>query len=95
MPLRCGRAPRHRSTREETEPLDLANRGVVERENRLGNGADVASPVDMQEFWKKHGELPGFAAGTLIPSSRRRRLLVVDARFPPTSRLSGARVLNG
>jgi hypothetical protein len=26
--------------------------------------ADVAPPVDVQEFWKKHGELPGFAAGT-------------------------------
>ena len=26
--------------------------------------ADVASPVDVQEFWMKHGELPGFAAGT-------------------------------
>ena len=26
--------------------------------------ADVASPADVQEFWKKHGELPGFAAGT-------------------------------
>jgi hypothetical protein len=26
--------------------------------------ADVASPVDVQEFWKKHSELPGFAAGT-------------------------------
>jgi hypothetical protein len=26
--------------------------------------ADVASPVDVQEFWKEHGELPGFAAGT-------------------------------
>ena len=26
--------------------------------------ADVASPVDVQEFWKKQGELPGFAAGT-------------------------------
>jgi hypothetical protein len=25
--------------------------------------ADVASPVEVQEFWKKHGELPGFAAG--------------------------------
>jgi hypothetical protein len=26
---------------------------------------DVASPVDVQEFWGKHdGELPGFAAGT-------------------------------
>ena len=25
--------------------------------------ADVASPVDVQEFWKKNGELPGFAAG--------------------------------
>jgi hypothetical protein len=28
------------------------------------HNADVASPVDVQEFWKKHGELPGFAAGT-------------------------------
>ena len=26
--------------------------------------ADVASPVDVDEFWRRHGELPGFAAGT-------------------------------
>jgi hypothetical protein len=26
--------------------------------------ADVASPVDVEEFWRRHGELPGFAAGT-------------------------------
>jgi hypothetical protein len=26
--------------------------------------ADVASPVAVQEFWEKHGELPGFAIGT-------------------------------
>jgi len=26
--------------------------------------ADVASPADVQEFWKKHGELRGFATGT-------------------------------
>ena len=26
--------------------------------------ADVASPADVQEFWTKHGELPGFAAGS-------------------------------
>jgi hypothetical protein len=26
--------------------------------------ADVASPVEVQEFWEKHGALPGFAAGT-------------------------------
>jgi hypothetical protein len=26
--------------------------------------ADVASPADVQEFWEKHGELPGFAAGS-------------------------------
>jgi len=26
--------------------------------------ADVASPAEVQEFWEKHGELPGFAAGT-------------------------------
>jgi hypothetical protein len=26
--------------------------------------ADVASPADVQEFWKKHDEFPGFAAGT-------------------------------
>ena len=27
-------------------------------------GADFASPGDGQEFWERHGELPGFAAGT-------------------------------
>lgn len=26
--------------------------------------ADVASPIEVQEFWEKHGALPGFAAGT-------------------------------
>jgi len=26
--------------------------------------ADVASPVDVHEFWEKHGQLPGFAART-------------------------------
>jgi len=26
--------------------------------------ADVASPIAVQEFWEKHGELPGFAVGT-------------------------------
>ena len=26
--------------------------------------ADVASPIEVQEFWEKHGELPGFAIGT-------------------------------
>ena len=26
--------------------------------------ADVASPADVQEFWEKHGALPGFAVGT-------------------------------
>jgi hypothetical protein len=26
--------------------------------------ADVASPADVQEFWTKHGEPPGFAAGS-------------------------------
>ena len=25
---------------------------------------DVASPVDVQEFWERHGALPGFAVGT-------------------------------
>lgn len=25
---------------------------------------DVASPHDVQEFWERHGSLPGFAAGT-------------------------------
>jgi hypothetical protein len=28
------------------------------------HNADVASSVEVQEFWKKHGELPGSAAGT-------------------------------
>jgi len=26
--------------------------------------ADVASRAEVQEFWDKHGELPGFALGT-------------------------------
>jgi hypothetical protein len=26
--------------------------------------ADVASPVEIQEFWNKHGQLPGFVVGT-------------------------------
>jgi hypothetical protein len=53
-----------RVNREATEPLDLANQGVVEPEDRLGNSADVESRADVQEFWWKHGELPGFAVGT-------------------------------
>ena len=28
------------------------------------HNADVASPVAVQEFWEKHGALPGFAVGT-------------------------------
>jgi len=24
--------------------------------------ADIASPVEVQQFWEKYGELPGFAA---------------------------------
>ena len=26
--------------------------------------ADVASPAEVQEFWEKHGQLPGLAVGT-------------------------------
>jgi hypothetical protein len=26
--------------------------------------ADVAAPVELQEFWDRHGSLPGFAVGT-------------------------------
>jgi hypothetical protein len=26
--------------------------------------ADVASPIEVQEFWEKHSALPGFALGT-------------------------------
>ena len=33
-------------------------------ENVNPYNADVASPVEVQEFWEKHGELPGFAVGT-------------------------------
>jgi hypothetical protein len=33
-------------------------------ENVNTYNADVASPVEVQEFWEKHGELPGFAVGT-------------------------------
>ena len=32
-------------------------------ENVNAYNVDVASPVDVQEFWEKHGELPGFAVG--------------------------------
>ena len=35
---------------------------AIEHEN--AHNADVASPAEVQKFWKKHGELPGFAAGT-------------------------------
>jgi hypothetical protein len=35
---------------------------AVEHEHAYN--ADVASPRDVQEFWERHGELPGFAAGT-------------------------------
>ena len=35
---------------------------AIEHENAYN--ADVASPADMLEFWTKHDELPGFAAGT-------------------------------
>jgi hypothetical protein len=28
------------------------------------DNADAASSADVQDFWKKHGKLPGFAAGT-------------------------------
>ena len=31
--------------------------------------ADVAPPLEVQEFWGKHRELPGFAAGTYLRSS--------------------------
>jgi hypothetical protein len=33
-------------------------------EHRNAFNADVASPVEVQEFWEKHGALPGFAVGT-------------------------------
>ena len=35
---------------------------AIEHESRYN--ADVASPVEIQQYWEKHGELPGFAAGT-------------------------------
>lgn len=33
-------------------------------ENGHDANLDVAAPVDVQEFWDKHGQLPGFAVGT-------------------------------
>lgn len=33
-------------------------------EYRNAHNADVASPAEVQEFWEKHGSLPGFAVGT-------------------------------
>lgn len=47
------------------------------------HNADVASWVEVQEFWEKHSERPGFAAGTWSDQApqgfaRRRRLLADD-----------------
>jgi hypothetical protein len=33
-------------------------------EHADAHNADVASQGDVQEFWERHGELPGFAVGT-------------------------------
>ena len=47
--------------------LDAALAGIdtiYAIENVNAYNADVASPVEVQEFWEKHGELPGFALGT-------------------------------
>ena len=33
-------------------------------EHGHASNADVASPAAVQEFWERHGELPGFAIGS-------------------------------
>lgn len=33
-------------------------------ENQHAFNQDVASPAEVQSFWDKHGELPGFALGS-------------------------------
>jgi hypothetical protein len=38
--------------------------GIYAIEHVNAYNADVASPVEAQEFWERHGEPPGFAAGT-------------------------------
>ena len=43
-----------------TDAIDAIYR--VESEHAFN--MDVASPVDVQEFWERHGALPGFAVGT-------------------------------
>jgi len=35
---------------------------AVEHQNPFNE--DVASPIEVQDFWDKHGELPGFALGS-------------------------------
>jgi hypothetical protein len=38
--------------------------GVYAIEHVNAYNADVAAPAEVQDFWEKHGTLPGFAAGT-------------------------------
>lgn len=33
-------------------------------EHEHTSDADVATPIEIQEFWQQHGALPGFAIGT-------------------------------
>jgi hypothetical protein len=38
--------------------------GIYAIESVHAYNADVASPVTVQEFWDRHGSLPGFAVGS-------------------------------
>jgi hypothetical protein len=49
------------------QALDAALAGIdaifaIEHEH--ASNADVATPVDIEEFWQRNGALPGFAIGT-------------------------------
>jgi hypothetical protein len=42
----------------------MPHRRIYAIEHVNAHYADVASPVEIQEFWDKHGQLPGFRVGT-------------------------------
>jgi hypothetical protein len=52
------------SSSASTSAFHPTRRAIYAIEHANAYNADVASPGDVQEFWERHGELPGFAAGT-------------------------------
>lgn len=69
MPRGCVASPRwnrrcgfRRRTRLHAALASIDAIFAIESVNAYN--ADVAAPVEVQEFWKYYGQLPGFAAGT-------------------------------